>query len=461
MNQETHEPLPNKKMVLFVILLTSIVSPFLSSAINIVLPDIAKDFDLNAIQMSWISMSFLLSSAVFLLPMGKIADIAGRKRIFIWGNILVTITSMLSAIAPSGSVLIFLRVFQGIGSAMMFGTGMAIITSAFPPKERGMAIGINVTAVYIGLSIAPLLGGLLNDSLGWRSLFYVTVPVGIGVILLTHFYIKTEWAEGNHERFDFKGTIVYMLSVSSFMYGFTRLPDPLAILLTIVGLIGLIAFVLIEMRLEFPVLNINLFRQNRVFAFSNVAALINYAATFAIGFILSLYLQYIHGLSAKGAGLILVTQPAVMAIFASFSGKLSDKYPPRILSSLGMSIIVIGLFFLSFLNENTTNWYLIMCLVIVGVGFGLFSSPNTNSVMSAVEKKYLGVASATISTMRLTGQMMSMGIATLIFHIFMGQAKITPENHPQFLSSVTLVFILFTILCFLGIFASLARGKSN
>lgn len=461
MQSEATQASPNKKLLLSVVILTSVINPFLGSSINVALPFISKDLNLDAIQMSWVTMSFLLSSAVFLLPLGKLADIVGRKRIFLLGNILVTFSSVFCALSPSGIILIIFRVFQGIGSAMMFGTGMAIITSAFSPKERGMAIGINVTAVYIGLSIAPMLGGLLTKTLGWQSIFYVTIPVGVLVIIVTHFFIKTEWSEAKNERFDFGGSILYMAVISIFMYGFTRLPDPLAIGLVVFGFIGLLFFVYIEMRMEFPVLNINLFKQNKVFALSNVAALINYAATFGIGFILSLYLQYIKGLSPIGAGTLLITQPIVMAIFASFSGKLSDTYQPRILSSIGMSIIVVGLFFLSFLGANTTNGYLIMCLVIVGVGFGLFSSPNTNSVMSSVEKRYLGVASATISTMRLIGQMLSMGIATLVFHVLIGKAKITPETHPQFLSSVKIIFILFTVLCFLGVFASMARGKKN
>jgi EmrB/QacA subfamily drug resistance transporter len=458
--QEQHTQ-PNKSLLLTIIILTSVVNPFLGAAINIALPHIASELDLSAIQMSWIAMAFLLSSAVFLVPLGKIADIAGRKKIFLIGNIIVTISSIFCALSTSGAMLIAFRVLQGLGSAMMFGTGVAIITSAFPPHERGLAIGINVTAVYIGLSIAPMLGGVLTDAFGWRSLFYITIPFGIVVVVLTHLFIKTEWAEAKNDSFDFAGSLLYLVSMSVFMYGFTRLPDLLAIGLTISGFIGLLFFIYFELRVKHPVLNINLFRHNRVFALSNVAALINYAATFAIGFILSLYLQYIKGLTPLGAGTVLVTQPVVMAIVASFSGRMSDKYPPWILSSVGMSFIVVGLFFLSFLNNDTTNGYLIMCLIIVGVGFGLFSSPNTNSVMSSVEKKYLGVASATISTMRLTGQMLSMGIATLIIQIFIGKAKITPENHFQFLSSVKIIFVLFTVLCLLGVFASMARGKKN
>jgi MFS family permease len=336
---------------------------------------------------------------------------------------------------------------------------MAIITSAFPPHDRGKALGINVSAVYFGLSIAPFIGGMLTQTLGWRSLFLATLPFAVLIIALLMFAVKTEWAEAKHEKFDYTGSLIYMIAISALMYGFSKLPEPRAFVITGSGLLGLVVFTRVELQQSWPVLNIELFKNNRVFAFSNLAALINYAATFAVGFILSLYLQYSKGMRPLEAGLILVTQPAVMMVVATFSGRLSDKYDSRILSSLGMGISVAGLVMLSFLNDATGKGYIITSLVILGTGFGLFSAPNTNSVMSSVAKKYLGVASATVGTMRLTGQMMSMGIATMVIHIFIGEAIINQENHHLFLHSVKIIFLLFSILCFLGVFASLARGK--
>jgi EmrB/QacA subfamily drug resistance transporter len=459
MHEEKHQAGFNKNTLLLIIILTSVVNPFLGAAVNIALPKIGEEFSMNAITMSWVAMSFLLSSAVFLVPLGKVADILGRKKVFLYGSIIVAVSSLFCALSTSGAMLIAFRVIQGIGSAMTFATGMAIITSAFPPHERGKAIGINVSAVYLGLSIAPFLGGLLTQSLGWRSLFIATIPFGLLVIAITVFTVKTEWAEASHEKFDYTGSLIYMIAISALMYGFSKLPEPHAIVLTGSGILGLVVFTRVELQRIYPVLNIQLFMNNRVFAFSNLAALINYAATFAVTFVLSLYLQYIKGLSPLQAGSVLVTQPALMMLVASFSGRLSDKYDSRILSSLGMGIIVIGLVLLSFLGNATEKIYIIISLIILGIGFGLFSSPNTNAVMGSVEKKYLGVASATVGTMRLTGQMLSMGIATLILHIFIGEARIVPDNHYLFLHSTKIIFLLFSLLCFLGVFASLARGK--
>jgi len=451
----------SKRVILFAIIITSFINPFLGASINIALPAISEDFSMGAVGMSWVSMAFLLSSAVFLVPLGKLADIRGRKRIFFIGNIIIGASSVLCALAPSGGILISLRAIQGLGSAMVFGTGIAIITSVYPPKERGKAIGVTVTSVYIGLSLAPFLGGILTQYLGWRSIFYATIPFVLFVIWITWRYIKEEWADAKGDKFDLSGSILYLLSMSAFMFGFSRLPETAAIILAAAGLLGLLGFGILEMRVKFPIFNIRLFASNRLFAFSNLAALINYATTFAITFLLSLYLQYILELSPRDAGVVLITQPVLMALVASISGRLSDKYDPRILASAGMAIIVVGLILLSFLTEQSSIRYLVSILALVGFGFGMFSSPNTNAIMGSVDRKYLGVASATVGTMRLTGQMMSMGVATLILQLFIGNRPISTEYAPQFMSSMRTTFVVFVILCILGVFASLARGKSS
>ena len=451
----------SRSLILFVVILTSFINPFLGAAINIALPSISEEFSLGAVGMSWVAMSFLLSSAVFLVPLGKLADIKGRKRIFFIGNIIVALSSVFCALSPSGGLLIIFRAIQGIGSAMVFGTGVAIITSVYPPKQRGKAIGITVTAVYIGLSLAPFLGGILTQYLGWRSIFYATVPFELLVIWITWRYIKEEWADAKGEKFDLWGSIIYLFSMSAFMFGFSRLPELSAIVLAVLGLLGLIGFVIHEMKLLSPIFNIRLLTSNRLFAFSNLAALINYATTFAITFLLSLYLQYVLGLSPRDAGMILIAQPLMMAVVASISGKLSDRHDPRILSSIGMGIIVGGLIMLSFLSEQSSITYLVVILAVVGFGFGMFSSPNTNAIMGSVDKKYLGVASATVGTMRLTGQMMSMGIATLILRVFIGNNPISSQYATGFMTSMRTTFMVFVGLCVLGVFASLARGKAS
>ncbi len=456
---EPLQPTFNKYILLSISVITSFLNPFMAASVNVALPKIGLEFAMNAVAMSWIAMAFLLSSAVALLPAGKMADIIGRKRVFIYGNIIVGIASLICALSVSGTMLIAARLLQGFGAALIFGTGMAIVTSAFSPKERGRIIGINVTAVYLGLSLAPVLGGFLTQTIGWRSLFFLTIPISLFATLSMYYFVKAEWKGSQHETFDLRGSVGYMLAMSALMFGFSKIPDTLGIVIAFAGLGGLIAFVKLQQLTLYPLINIHLFKNNRIFAFSNLAALINYAATFAISFVLSLYLQYVKGLSPSDAGLLLITQPLVMALFASVSGRLSDKYDSRILSSIGMAIIVIGLIMLVAISASTETPYLIACLIVLGAGFGLFSSPNTNSVMSSVEIKYLGVASAAISTMRVTGQMFSMGIATLIIHVFIGEAKISSVNITSFIGSIKAIFFVFSVLCAAGIFASLARGN--
>jgi MFS family permease len=343
---------------------------------------------------------------------------------------------------------------------MIFGTGVAIVTSVFPPGERGRALGIYITAVYIGLSIGPFLGGVMTQYLGWRSIFFVNVPIGATVVLLILTKLKGEWAECKGERFDLIGSVIYGVSVVAAIYGFSVLPNLIGAVLLATGFVGAIIFAIYEMRIPSPVLDITLLTKNRVFAMSNLSALINYSATFAVTFLLSLDLQYTKGFSPEHAGFILVIQPIVMVLVSPIAGRLSDKIESRIVASTGMAFTAIGLFLLIFLTEATSLEYLALILIVLGIGFGLFSSPNTNAIMSSVEKRYYGVASGMNGTMRLLGQMLSMGIAMMIFAIFIGPVEITPEYYPKFILSMHYVFILFTALCTAGIFASLVRGKS-
>jgi EmrB/QacA subfamily drug resistance transporter len=405
-------------------------------------------------------MSYLLASAVFLIPFGKMGDMLGRKKVFLYGNIFFMFATILCAFSYSGDFLIAFRVLQGIGSAMMYATSMAIVISAFPPQERGKVIGLNVSAVYVGLSAAPILGGLLTQTFGWRSLFFINAGASVLIIFAIFFKIKAEWIEAKNEKFDWLGTLIYMPSMASLMYGFSKLPSPLAIGFTVVGILGLVAFVFIELKNPFPVFNMKLFFENKIFASSNLSAFINYAATFAVSFVLSLYLQYVKHLSPKEAGLILITQPIIMALVSIFSGRLSDKVNPRWLASSGMAISVIGLFMLAFVGQDTSTGFIVAALAILGFGFGLFSSPNTNMLMSSVERKFYGVASASVSTMRATGMMFSMAIASLSVHLFVGDKMINDSNIANFIKSSSLIFIVFTILCVFGVFTSFVGKKS-
>ncbi len=449
----------SKRAALIVATMASFLTPFMGSAINIALPSIGREFKMDAILLSWVATAYLLAAAVFLVPFGRLADIHGRKRVFAIGIAAYTVASFLCALAPSGLILIPFRVLQGASSAMIFGTGVAILTSVYPPGDRGRVLGFNVAAVYTGLSLGPFLGGFLTQNLGWRSVFLANVPLGILIVAFVLWQLQGEWAEAQGEKFDFAGSAIYAVALAALMYGFSLLPATSGAGVILVGALGIAAFIGWEAKARSPVLNIGLFRHNPVFAFSNLAALINYSATSATGFLLSLYLQYIKSLTPQEAGLVLVAQPVMQAIFSPMAGRLSDRVEPRIVASAGMGLTVIGLTFFSFLKAETAMASIIAGLILLGLGFALFSSPNTNAVMGSVEKRFYGVASATLGTMRLTGQMLSLGVAVLILAVNMGRVQITPQYHPLFLGSARATFAIFAALCVGGIFASLARGN--
>jgi EmrB/QacA subfamily drug resistance transporter len=456
---KTIEPAALKRPALIIATLNSFITPFMGSSINVALPAIGREFQVDAVLLSWIATAYLLAVAVCLVPFGRLADIHGRKKVFSAGIILFTVSSIFCAISPSTPVLLVFRVLQGVGNAMVFATGMAILVSVYAPKERGRVLGINVAAVYIGLSAGPFLGGIMTQYLTWRSIFLVMVPFCLFILFLIFWRLKGEWADARGEKFDLTGAFIYAVAIVGIIYGISLLPAIMSVWVILIGAAGLFCFIQWELRTPHPVFQVRLFRDNRVFAFSSLAALINYSGTFAVTFLLSLYLQHIKALTPQATGLVLVAQPLVMALCSPSAGRLSDRIEPRIVATSGMVLSAIGLFLLTFLNQATSMGYIIGCLIILGFGFGVFSSPNTNAIMSSVEKKFFGIASGAVGTMRSLGMMLSMGIATVVFSIFIGRVQITTDQYPLLMKSITVAFIISTILCVGGVFASMVRGK--
>ncbi len=459
--QNAQTPLVTERVALLIATMSSFLTPFTASSVNIALPTIGRQLTLGALELNWVGTAYLLAAAAFLVPFGRFADIRGRKLVFQVGILIDALASILCAVSSSGVWLISFRALQGLGGAMIFGTGVAILTSVFPSNQRGRVLGINTAAVYIGLSVGPMVGGFLTASFGWRSIFLLNALLGLVITVIVFWKLKGEWAGAKGEAFDYAGASMYALVLVSIIYAFSVLPALWGIWLIIIGLAGLAAFVGWEMRQRHPLLNIEFFRRNVVFAFSNLAAFINYAATYATSFLLSLYLQYIKGFAPEHAGLIIIAQPVVMVICSPIAGNLSDRVEPRVIASLGMTATTIGLVMLALLGTSTGLGFVLASLVVLGLGFGFFSSPNVNAVMSSVQSKYYGVAASTLGTMRLTGQAFSMGMSLLLFALYIGKAQITPEYYPLFLQSMKIAFTVSAGLCFAGIFASIARGKTR
>src|SRR5664280_134810 len=271
MNTDLSEEKSFKNSVLLVSTFAAFLTPFLTSAVNLALPSIGKELHSNALSLGWVISSFILTSAIFLLPFGRLGDIIGGKKVFTLGILLFTVSTFLILFAHSIISLIILRIFQGFSSAMIFGTSMAILTSVFQPGERGRAIGINITATYLGLSLGPVIGGLLTHYLGWRSIFAFLVPLGIISLILIQRKIKTEWAEAIGEKFDWRGSIIYGIALASFMWGFSKLPSSLGWICIATGLLMAVVFLFFENKISNPVFDIRLILQNRIFAFSGIA----------------------------------------------------------------------------------------------------------------------------------------------------------------------------------------------
>ena len=445
-----------RELLLLTVTAASFLTPFLGSSVNLALPSLQEEFGVDAVLLSWVNTSFLLSSAALLLPLGRLADLRGRRRFFVLGLLVLLLSTLLSSLSPSFPLLLLFRILQGVGSAMVVSTGVALLTSAFPREERGRVLGINTAAVYLGLLTGPSLGGFLTQTLGWRSVFLFASSLSLPVFLLS---LRLEEEGGRGRSFDLPGSLTYGAMLVLLVYGLSSLPSGLGVLSLLSGAVLLPLFLVLERRGEEPVLDPRLFRGNRVFVFSNLAALINYSATYAVTFLLSLYLQHPRSLSPGEAGTLLMVQPLLQTLFSPWAGRLSDRVEPQLVASAGMGLTSAGLFSLVFLGEGTPLVWVVGSLALLGLGFALFSSPNTNAVMSSVGREFYGVASATLGTMRQVGQVTSMGITALAFSLHLGRTRLEPAVYPLFLESLRALFLLYSLLCLSGVFFSLARGK--
>lgn len=448
-----------KRYALSITTVAAFLAPFGVSSVNIALPSIGKEFQMDAILLSWVTTTYLLTMTVFLVPFGKMADMYGRKKIFICGVLVFVLASLGVSLSNSSGMLILFRILQGIGGAANYCVGAAILTSVFTSRELGKVLGINLAAVYVGQTAGPFLGGFLTQHLGWRSIFFVNVFLGLMIVFFTFWKLKGEWREAERTKFDLAGSTLYGITLLLIMYGFSRLSTMAGIWLIVAGVAGILGFIKWEIRVESPVLDMRLFQRNRVFAFFNLATLISYSATFAVGFLLSLYLQFIRTLSPQSAGLLLVAQPIVQAIFSPVAGRLADKIEPQRVASVGMFLTAVALFLLAFLDEKSPLGFIVATIAILGFGFALFATPSVKAVMSSVENRYYGVASGALGTMRGMGMVFSMGITLLLFSIYIGEVQITPEYYPIFLKCLKLAFTFFAVLCLGGVFASLVRAK--
>ncbi|WP_295159935.1 MFS transporter [Selenomonas sp. AE3005] len=440
--------------ILFTIMLTSFLTPFTGSALNLALPSLGAEYGASPAALGWVLGSFLLAAIVVLLPFGKLADRYGKRRFFIMGNGIFALTSFLAIFAPSLPWLIAARAAQGLGSAMTFATSMSILTLVIPKERRGWAMGWNVAVVYTGLTLGPAVGGFLNHYYGWQSIFILLTILGALAFGTARHTLQDEWYADSSPDWDKKGALLYGGAIMLIIYGLSQLlSQPAAPLLLIGGLLLFGVFLRYELHTENPLLPVNLLFSNRPFSLSCLAALLNYCATFATSLLLSLYLQAILGLTSHSAGIILLAQPILMAALSPLMGRLSDKYAPTKLAALGQSVITAGLIGFALTVHTLSLYLLIPMLMITGTGFALFAAPNNNAIMSSVEKQHYGLATSLLSTTRLFGQVLSVAMMNLILSL--SWHGLAPQA--ALLQNLEIALLIFALCAGLGVIPARVR----
>jgi len=441
---------------------TALLTTFTGSALNLSIPSIDNEFHAGAAAIGWVISGYILAAAAMSVPFGRLADLTGRERILKIGILIFSLCSGVLCFANSIEVLLLFRVVQGIGAAMIFSTNQATLISAFPPEKRGKVLGYLIGATYTGLTIGPVLGGVLNHTFGWRSIFALMFVAGILTFALAVKGLggtSGTW-QGQRGNLDLLGSVLYVLVIVSMMYGLSSYSTNTFAKYLIILSIGWFAlFLRHELRVESPVIQVRLFRRNISYTLSNLAALLNYGATFALGYLMSLYLQLIRGFDSQTAGIILISQPLIMALLSPYAGRLSDRISPHKLASFGMGLCALGLFLFIFISDDLHLVLIVTYLAIMGLGFAFFSSPNTNAVMACVEPKDYGVASSLLATMRNLGQSSSMAIVTFIVATFLGNIPLEEADPAAVMHVMKVILVVFTILCTIGIFISLKRNR--
>ncbi len=460
--------------------LTSIgafMAPLDGSIVAVALPSMGKDLHLTFTAAIWVQAAYLLTTAVLLIPVGRLADEYGRVRFYLLGIAVFTVGSLLAALSMNGAWLIGSRIVQGAGSALMFATAAAIVTAVFPPNERGRALGINVMAVYMGLSLGPPLGGFLVDSLGWRSIFLINLPIGLvaflwGLLLLP----KSERLE-DAPRVDYAGAALLGVFLICLLVPLTFATEwgwaaPATLGLLLLSVAALVSFVVVERRVKAPILDLDLLVHNRLFAAANLAALLNYMALYAISVLTAIHLEIVQGRSASATGLLILSQPVIMAVLSPFSGRLSDRIGSRVLTTGGMLAIAAGMVLLGLMPAQAPVGQVAAYLALVGLGMAAFSAPNSSAIMGSVRRDQLSVASAFMGMMRTAGQSLSVallgGIAAsqlgrlggrlLFTHGGSGASGLSAKAVDAYAQGYTYAMLAGAALALLGALVSLTRG---
>ena len=444
-------------------IVTSFMTTLNSSALNLSIPGIGSDFGVSAQAVGWVVTIYALASVALSLPFGRLADLTSRVKVMRLGVLVFTAGCVSAVFAVNFSFFITMRLVQGIGAAMIFSTSSAVLIGAFPASDRGRVLGLSVCATYIGLSTGPVVGGFLNSMYGWRSVLVLVSAVGLASLYMTWLRLPSDGGSLRAAReMDWLSSALYSAGLVSLMYGISEIGSGgHSLVLSAAGLIILAVFLRRQLKLDNPLLKVSLFASSRSFTYSNLAALMNYAATFAMSYLMSIYLQIIRGIPSRYAGIILISAPLMQAVISPVAGRLSDRHSPYKLSSAGMGFCAAALLLLCTLDGDASLARIVINLAIMGVGFGFFSSPNTNAIMSSVSREDSGVASSIVATMCNLGQTLSMAIVTVVVSMNLGATSLEAANPAGVLGVIRLCFAIFSAICVAGIFAALMRSDKE
>lgn len=437
--------------------------PFMLAGVNAVLPPIGADLDASARELGLVGTLYALGLAVFQLAAGRMGDVWGRRRIFLWGMGIFTVMGAVLGFVTDIGLMIGLRFIHGAGAAMFNASGLALLAAAAPPGMRGRYLGLSGAAVYAGIACGPPVAGFLAGTLGWRWLFWGNAPACLTAWALMAFTVRAEWRESKGEPFDWGGCLVYGIAMTALTLGGTSLRDSNLIggLLLGTGLAAMIGYVLLELRTRYPLLNVRLLVSNRLFGLSSLAAFINYTSFFGMLFFFSIYLQVVRGLSVETTGLILSLGTAVQAATTPWAGRMADRHGAERISAVGIGLCGAALVAAAFLGRDTPLWHLMATQIILGLGVSLFAIPNTNVILGSVENRYLGQASGLVGAVRTGGGLVNGIIITMTLGIFLGHEPVTTATIEPFLESMHTDLTLFGILNLLAIGCALGRLRGN
>ncbi len=451
----------NLRPIVFSICAAQFILPFMMAGVNAVLPPLGASLGASARELGLVGTFYALALCIFQLSSGRMGDVWGRRRIFLLGMGIFAVCSLVQGFISDIKVFLALRFVQGMGAALFNGSGLAILAGAAPLEVRGRVIGLSGTAVYAGIACGPPVAGFVAGTFNWQWLFWGTSAAAAVCFALMALTVHEEWRVGEGEPYDFRGSFIYAAAMAALVIGATELQDSLALgfVLIGVGALFMVFYVLVELRTNFPLLDVRLLVNNKVFGLSSLAAFINYSSTFGMLFFFSLYLQVAKGMNVRDAGLFLILQSIIQVIFTPLASRLAEKYTSERVSAFGIALCGLGLLSAIFMDAQSSLWYMACAQVMLGLGISFFATPNTTVMLGSVDSRYLGQASGLVGAVRTGGAVFNMAIITMTLGFFLGHEPVGANNVHQFIRSMHFDLALFGVLNLLAIGCAMGRGR--